>query len=83
MNERQDLLLKVQRYRFILFDISLYLDSHKDDEEALSSFKKYSKDYMEARNEYVKKFGPLSHADMANEKKWTWTDDPWPWEVEG
>jgi spore coat protein JB len=82
MSEREKLLLNVQKYRFTLFDISLFLDSHKNDEQAMAAYNKYSKEFMDARKAYVDKFGPLSHADMMGKNKWTWTDQPWPWEVE-
>jgi len=81
MTEKEEMLFNVQKYRFALIDIAMYLDSHKNDKEAMETFKKYGKDYLEAKKAYVDKFGPLMHSDLIGESKWTWTDAPWPWEV--
>lgn len=81
-NGKQQLLLKIQKSRFALVDLSLYLDSHKTDKKALELFKKYGKEYLESKKEYVEKFGALTHEDMINKDDWCWANAPWPWEME-
>ncbi|WP_288235272.1 spore coat protein CotJB, partial [uncultured Anaerotruncus sp.] len=27
-------------------------------------------------------FGPLTMRENCNPNRWTWVDDPWPWEME-
>ena len=83
MTEREKALKRVQIHSFAMADASLYLDSHPTDQEALAYFKKHRNAYNMAKEEYVNKFGPLSHGDLSeNATKWEWVNDPWPWEME-
>ena len=38
--------------------------------------------YMQYRDEYEKNYGPLTFYGVDTSKGWTWTQGPWPWEVE-
>jgi len=31
--------------------------------------------------EYTEKCGPLNHGTPASHRRYTWLDDPWPWEL--
>ncbi len=80
--DRQELLMKIQKNRFCLIDLSLYLDSHKDDKEAMAMFQKCGREYLDAKKEYVAQFGPLTHGDIIGKGSWSWVKAPWPWEME-
>lgn len=82
MNERQKLLKRLQICDFVLMDVKLYLDSHPCDRAALEHFKKYQELREKAYCDYTEKFGPLMARDRVYQDKWTWVDDPWPWEKE-
>lgn len=78
---------KEQLYRritltgFALVDVTLYLDTHPDDREAIRYFQENSRLYQEALAEYSEKYGPLtlSHAHH-NDEYWDWVNQPWPWQ---
>lgn len=80
MNERCMLMNKIQKYDFALKELHLYLDTHPDCRRALALFDKYRTMKMNAENEYVSKFGPITPQQSNDPQHWAWIDDPWPWE---
>ncbi len=64
---------------FVCNELALYLDTHKDDKEAFETYKSFLKLAAEAQSKYVEKYGPVTHADMADMGSFTWLSDPWPW----
>lgn len=75
-----ELLHWIDMVSFAVVDITLYLDSHSRDEEALEFFRKYSQLRREALKVYSEKYGPLT-IDTANpDDFWAWAEQPWPWE---
>ncbi len=82
MNERQKLLKRIQVCDFVLTDVKLYLDSHPCDRAALEYFKKHQEMREKAYRDYTEKYGPLMAKDSVYGDRWTWVDDPWPWEKE-
>ena len=79
VTERQQAMQEVQRNKFAVIDAGMYLDSHPEDETALQYFRMMCKKHEQAAEVYQKNFGPLHMCDAA-ETRWTWNDDPWPWE---
>ena len=72
-------LAELQTLAFAINELALYLDTHREDTEALEMYRTYQKMYMEGRKKYERECGPLSH--MSEEgNKFNWLDDPWPWE---
>ncbi len=82
MSERQRLLKRLQVCEFTLDDVRLYLDSHPCDHAALEYYKKHLEMRNKAYQDYIEKFGPLMANDCINTEKWTWVEEPWPWEKE-
>lgn len=80
--DRQELFDKVQQVGFALYDTALFLDSHPANSMALDFFRENQKIYMQYRDEYEKNYGPLAFYGVDASKGWTWTQGPWPWEVE-
>ena len=70
---------ELQAMAFALQELALYLDTHRDDEEALEMYRAYQQMYHKGRMEYSRMCGPLSH-DIPTEGAYQWLDDPWPWE---
>ena len=64
---------------FAIQELALYLDTHRDDNEALEMYRAYQKMYAEGKKKYEKEYGPLNHMSESGEK-YRWLDDPWPWE---
>lgn len=71
---------ELQAMAFALQELTLYLDTHRDDQEALEMYRAYQQMYHKGRMEYAKMCGPLSH-DMPTDGAYRWLDDPWPWEL--
>lgn len=72
-------LTELQVMAFALQELALYLDTHRDDREALELYRAYQKMYNEGRDAYEKMCGPLNHMSV-DEGEYRWLDDPWPWE---
>lgn len=77
MNE-SDLLKQIQEYEFAITDLSLYLDTHPNDEKALFLYRRYCIEAKDLKDKYQKMYGPLTINCPCN--KWKWRDEPWPWE---
>ena len=65
---------------FVVKELTLYLDTHKEDEEAFEMMKTYIELSKKARAEYVKRYGPLKVEDLLKCDEYKWIEGPWPWE---
>ena len=65
---------------FAANELTLYLDTHKDDGEAFALLKKLLALKKEAHERYTARFGPLMVDDLMREDNFTWSHSPWPWE---
>lgn len=64
---------------FAVQELGLYLDTHRDDQQALTLFQKYNKLYSEGVAEYERRYGPLQLTSTGC-PSFDWVDDPWPWD---
>jgi len=81
---REGLLKEVMALNFAITDISLYLDTHPRDTEAIELHNEYVEKYNVASEKYVKLYGPLTINNLnADCNYWHWIDEPWPWERSG
>ncbi len=64
---------------FVITELGLYLDTHKNDKEALDVLVKYIKLYKEGYERYVKLYGPLELTDTTI-ADFSWVNNPWPWD---
>ena len=71
---------ELQTIAFAIQELALYLDTHRDDKEAYELYCQFQKMYHEAKDEYEKDCGPLTHHSRVHQKEYKWLDDPWPWE---
>ncbi len=72
-------LTELQTMAFAIQELALYLDTHRDDADALDLYREYQKAYQNSKEVYEKKCGPLTHKSVAG-NTYKWLDDPWPWE---
>ena len=72
-------LSELQTLAFAINELALYLDTHRDDNDALELYRNYQKLYHDGIAMYNKDFGPMNHS-AAGEGSYKWLDDPWPWE---
>lgn len=80
MNEREELMMKIQKYDFTLKELNLYLDTHPNCRRALAMFNKYKKLKFDAEKEFADAYGPLTPIQNNSANHWHWVSDPWPWE---
>ena len=72
-------LVELQTLGFAINDLGLYLDTHRDDKEALELYRSYQRMYSEGKKKYEKEYGPLVKS-TPREGSFCWLNDPWPWE---
>lgn len=72
--------LELQALSFVLTELGLYLDTHQDDHEAFHLFQDYTKLAQEGLRRYEAMYGPVTQTAAANSDRYTWLNDPWPWE---
>ena len=72
-------LTELQTMSFVIQELALYLDTHRDDLDALELYRQYQKLYQEGRDAYEKMCGPLNHTSISG-GEYKWLNDPWPWE---
>ena len=71
---------ELQALGFALHDLALYLDTHRNDREALQLYRQYQRIYHDGMMQYSKEYGPISHGMPDDREGFAWLDDPWPWE---
>jgi spore coat protein JB len=74
---KKKLLIRLSSIQFAMLELRIYLDTHKDDSEALEMFNNYKEKYDSLVKEYEKEFGPLTVNGYNSDE---WLCDPWPWD---
>ncbi len=69
-------LAELQALEFVVLELGLYLDTHKDDTEAFSLFKQFAAMEKAAKAAYESKFGPVSMQAAATGDSYQWLSDP-------
>ena len=72
-------LAELQALEFVILELGLYLDTHKDDTEAFNMFKQFSAMEKAAKAAYESKYGPITKETAAAADSYQWLSDPWPW----
>ena len=82
--EERRMLLLVQQADFVVVELTLYTNTHPDDEEALEQWRGAIKEAARVRRIYENRYGPLSllsvPSEQALEVGWRWNQPPWPWQ---
>lgn len=73
------LLMRVYETGFALDDVTLYLDTHPTDCDAMNYYKYAKKLNMDAVQAFEAVYGPLM-INRETADSWTWVDNPWPWD---
>lgn len=66
---------------FVADELSLYLDTHRNDREAFEMYQSVLALSEEAHKRYIEMCGPIAKNDMLGMKSYAWLNDPWPWEL--
>ena len=72
-------LTELQTMAFVIQEMALYLDTHRDDKEALEVYQAFQKMYQQGRERYEEHCGPMNHMSLTD-GEYKWLNDPWPWE---
>ena len=71
---------ELQVLNFAIQELALYLDTHREDHEALELYQKYQQMYAHCMDSYKQHHGSLNHLHSTDSSHYGWLDDPWPWE---
>ena len=71
---------ELQALNFAIQELALYLDTHRDDREALELYQSYQEVYHKCMKEYTQNGMALNHCAPTKGETYRWLDDPWPWE---
>lgn len=80
-SDQSRMLCDIGMVSFAVVELTLYLDTHPRDKEAMEYFNHYNRIQNQLTKDYAAKYGPLnlSVADNYN-KEWQWALQPMPWE---
>lgn len=71
--------VRLQTLAFVIQELALYLDTHRNDQVALDMYRTYQKLYHQCMMDHSAECGPMNHG-TPSEGEYRWLDDPWPWE---
>lgn len=94
---RGDLLKEINEASFAIVDLTLYLDTHPTDKEAMNLFVTCKDRRKKALQDYETQFEPLiidcinpgknnqtdTMTNYSGQDHWTWSDGPLPWDPFG
>lgn len=76
------MLEQLQTLDFALVELSLYLDTHPTDANALKQFNQLAQERMQCAYQFEQAYGPLMQFGHSFSKyPWQWVESPWPWQV--
>lgn len=80
-SDQERMLREIGMIDFVVIEMTLYLDTHPNDRNAIEYFNHYIRLKNQALRDYAAKYGPLtlSTADSYS-KEWKWATKPMPWE---
>ena len=67
----------LQTLGFAIQELALYLDTHRDDREALEQYRAYQQMYHQVMERHNMQ---MTHQQMGREDDYEWLNGPWPWE---
>jgi spore coat protein JB len=83
VNDQYYVMLKdLQAVDFTLVELTLFLDTHPTDLQALQQYNQFAGKRMEMAKRFEESYGPLCPWGHAYSRQpWQWIDTPWPWQV--
>lgn len=82
MKSREQLLKEIGMHSFAAFEIALFSDNHPNETMAIKDREKHLSEAKKSMEEYEARYGALNMNDIPAQNRWTWIDDPWPWNNE-
>ncbi len=79
-NEKERLMLDIQKYDLVCHDLGLYLDVFPNDGEIINIRDNYLKMLRESEEKYEKKYSPFNKcSDKLDKVPFSWSTSPFPW----
>lgn len=73
---------EIQAADFVLVELTLYLDTHPRDEQAMQQYNEYAQYSQQLKTNFEAKFGSLQqYGNSLTDAKWSWGRSPWPWQI--
>ena len=80
MSNQEQLLHDIGIVNFVLVELTLYLDTHPHDRNAMEYFNHYNKMRNQMEREFSQKYYPLNLSLVECGSEWSWGSAPLPWE---
>lgn len=81
MTEQEKLMRQINAYRFMAWELHIFLDTHPNDCEAAKKLKETRAKIDELTRKYEDAYGPMGETSNQT-SRWAWITGPWPWEIE-
>lgn len=78
---RMQLLQQIQELEFAAIDLTLFMDIHPEQKQPVADYNRITERLKQVKEEYERYYGPLMAFGESTVDRWSWTDDPWPWEL--
>lgn len=73
---------ELQAVDFVLVELTLYLDTHPHDQDAIRQFNEYAKERKRLKKIVESMYGPLQQfGNSFSGYPWDWSKGPWPWQI--
>ncbi|CAM3545477.1 spore coat protein CotJB [Paenibacillus lupini] len=73
---------ELQAVGFALVELTLYLDTHPHDAQAIQQFNQLGMQLHQCRQQFESLYGPtLQYGNSFSKYPWQWSESPWPWQV--
>lgn len=80
--QEAEMLKTIMALEFTAVDLNLYLDTHPEDQRALTDFNQVAQQLQGLKAKYEQLFRPLlNYGHASGGHGWAWIEDPWPWEM--
>ncbi|GIP33682.1 spore coat protein CotJB [Paenibacillus sp. J2TS4] len=75
-------LRELQEVDFALVELTLYLDTHPGDRQAIQQYNQLAMQRQKLAGQFEQEYGPLMHFGHSFTRyPWQWAEAPWPWQV--
>lgn len=81
MTEQEKMMRQINAYRFMAWELHIFLDTHPNDCEAAKKLKETRAKIEELVRKYEDAYGPMGETSSQT-SRWAWITGPWPWEIE-
>ena len=79
--DRQTMMYEIMALDFAETDLTLYLNTHPDDTDAIDLHNAIVKKRTALVDSYQAMYGPITTRNYINsDSDWDWIENPWPWD---